>query len=246
MTGPSLRAIFFDVDDTLYSTSEFSARARDASLEAMIQAGLAVPLEELRVDLEEVIAEFSPNHEHHFDKLLLRLPRRAYKGRNPACIIAAGVVAYHAVKARELVPYEDAVEVLRMLSTRTDLILGVITAGLAVKQAEKLVRLKVLDYLRANAIFISDQIGINKPNVKLYQRALSDLNLKPSESMYVGDHPHHDMDAARAAGMITVWNRRGGKHAGGTPASPPDHVIQNFWDLLEVLEGHYGLKPQGG
>ena len=37
---PKLRAIFFDIDDTLYSTSEFSELARSASIDSMIEAGL--------------------------------------------------------------------------------------------------------------------------------------------------------------------------------------------------------------
>ena len=43
------------------------------------------------------------------------------------------------------------------------------------------------------AIFISDQIGISKPNVKLYQRACMDLNILPTESMYIGDNPTHEL-----------------------------------------------------
>ena len=124
-----LRAIFFDVDDTLYSTSEFSEKARRNSIDAMIKAGLKADPEFLLAELEEVVREFSSNYEYHFDKLLLRLPRRLYRGINPAILIAAGVAAYHDTKFRYLRPFEDAYEVLRAL-TRSDLIRGVITAGL--------------------------------------------------------------------------------------------------------------------
>ena len=135
MPGSKLHAIFFDIDDTLYSTSEFSEEARKNSLEAMIAQGLTMSKDQLFEELQEVIREFSSNYEHHFDKLLLRLPRRYYKGKNPAIIVAAGVMAYHDTKSRLLAPYEDAVEVLRLLS-KTDLLLGVISEGLEVKQAE--------------------------------------------------------------------------------------------------------------
>jgi putative hydrolase of the HAD superfamily len=168
MSSP-LKAIFFDVDDTLYSTSEFSELARSRALDAMIEAGLGVAKDVLQVELEEVIHEFTSNYEHHFDKLLLRIPRRLYRGVNPAVIVAAGVIAYHETKIRHLAPYEDAIEVLRLLS-KTGLILGVITEGLDVKQAEKLVRMRLNQYLSPNAIFISNQIGISKPNPKIYQR----------------------------------------------------------------------------
>jgi putative hydrolase of the HAD superfamily len=236
-----LKGIFFDVDDTLYSTSEFSELARSHALDAMIQAGLSMEKGVLQEELEEVIGEFTSNYEHHFDKLLLRIPKRFYRGVNPAIIVAAGVIAYHETKIRRLAPYEDAIEVLRLLS-KTRLILGVITEGLEVKQAEKLVRMRINEYLSPNAIFISNQIGISKPNPKIYQRACSDLNLKPSETMYVGDNPLHDIDPPNQIGMLTVRVRRGGKYSAVEGKTVPRREIQNFWDLLDYLRQELDIE----
>ena len=237
----TLKAIFFDIDDTLYSTSEFTELARNMALDAMIKAGLAVDKSVLQEELDEVINEFSTNYEHHFDKLLLRIPKRFYRGVNPAVIVSAGVIAYHDIKSRRLVPYEDAIEVLRLLS-KTDLILGVITEGIEVKQAEKLVRMRINQYLSPNSIFISNQIGISKPNPKIYQRACSDLNLKPSETMYVGDNPLHDVDPPNEIGMITVRMRRGGKYYHAEGKTAPRKEVQNFWDLLDYLRQEFGIQ----
>jgi putative hydrolase of the HAD superfamily len=239
---PPLRAIFFDIDDTLYSTSEFSELARSAAIDAMREAGLDLSREQIQEELDEVVHEFSPNYEHHFDKLLLRVPKRQYKGVNPAVIVAAGVMAYHEIKSRRLFPYEDGIEVLRILSSKTSLILGVITEGLEVKQAEKLVRMKVTQFLSPGAIFISNQIGISKPNPKIYQRACSDLNLKPSETMYVGDNPQNDIDPPNKIGMITVRMRRGGKYSKVDSKTPPHREVQNFWDLLDYLREEFHVE----
>jgi putative hydrolase of the HAD superfamily len=153
---------------------------------------------------------------------------------NPAVIIAAGIVAYHDTKTRLLEPFEDGSEVLRRLA-QTDLTLGIITEGLEVKQAEKLVRLRLLDYFQQRAIFISHQVGISKPNPKLYQRACTDLNLRPSECVYVGDNPVMDVDPANEIGMITVQVQREDRYRDLQGKTSPDHVIQNFWDLAELL-----------
>ena len=234
-----LKGIFFDIDDTLCSTSAFTEQARSAALDAMIEAGLAVEKQLLDEELTEVIREFSSNYEHHFDKLLVRIPRRHYRGMNSAILVAAGVIAYHDTKMRYLAPYEDAFEVLRRLS-QTDLVLGVITEGLEVKQAEKLVRMRVHKFLASNAIFISNQIGISKPNPKIYQRACSDLNLRPAETLYVGDNPEHDTDPPNAIGMLTARMRRG-KYAHMQSKSPPNVEVQNFWDLLDYLKQEFGI-----
>ena len=233
-----LRAIFFDIDNTLFSTRDFAKRARAASVDAMIQAGLKTDPETLIAELAEVVREFSSNYDKHFDKLLLRLPRRVTRGLNSSLIVAAGMVAYHQTKFRYLEPFEDAYEVLRRLA-RTELVRGVITEGLEVKQAEKLVRLKVHEYLTPHAIFISHQIGISKPNPKLYQRACGDLNLRPSECMYVGDQPLLDIDPANAIGMVTVRILREGHNRDQRGSTEPDHEVENFWDLAEILKDRY-------
>jgi putative hydrolase of the HAD superfamily len=238
-----LKAIFFDIDDTIYSTSEFAKMARLNSVYAMIEAGLQMSVTECFDELKEVIEEFGSNFGNHYDRLLLRLPKEKYEKVNPAVIVAAGVVAYHETKYVHLKPYEDVLEVLRLLS-KTDLVLGIITAGLMNKQAEKLVRLKILKYLTPSAIFITDQIGIGKPNVKLYKKACLSLKFKPEECMYVGDNPVTDIDPPSKLGMITALNRRGGKYIDVQGKAEPDYVIHDMWDLLAVLKRDFRVKVE--
>ncbi len=235
-----LSALFFDIDDTLFSTSVFAEKARRAAVDAMVQTGLRVPKDLLLKELEEVVEEFSSNYGFHFDKLLLRLPEGALDGLNPAMLVAAGMVAYHDTKFREFKVYDDVYEVLKALS-ETDLIRGIISAGLTVKQAEKLIRLHINEFLSPNAIFITEQVGISKPNPKLYQKVLQSLGLPPEETMYVGDHPEHDVDPCNELGMITVWNRRSGKHSRSRGRTKPDYEIRDFYDLRAILRQDFGV-----
>ncbi|MGA1876343.1 MAG: HAD-IA family hydrolase [bacterium] len=242
-TKKDLKAIFFDIDDTIYSTSEFAKMARLNSVYAMIEAGLQMSVTECFDELKEVIEEFGTNFGNHYDRLLLRLPKEKYENINPAVIVAAGVVAYHETKYIHLKPYEDVVEVFRLLSN-TDLVLGIITAGLMCKQAEKLVRLKILKYLTPHAIFITDQIGIGKPNVKLYKKAYMSLKFRPEECMYVGDNPIADIDPPSTLGMITALNRRSGKYIDVQGKADPDYVIHDMWELLTILKRDFGVKVE--
>ena len=235
-----LSAILFDIDDTLFSTTEFARRARANAVRAMIQAGLDVPEEVVMRELEEVLAEFSSNYEHHFDKLLQRLRPACLTCTNPALIVAAGVAAYHDTKFRELAPFDDVFPLFCDLK-KAGLRIGIITHGWTVKQAEKLVRLGLVPYLDPKAVFISDQIGISKPNPKLYLTALADLHLPAHEVMYVGDSPEHDVAPPKSVGMITVWARRAAKH-GLDERIRPDYTVSNFEDLREILRRDFGLR----
>lgn len=238
---PELKTIFFDIDDTLFSTSEFANAARLNSVYAMIRAGLKCNVNECIQELKEVTEEFGSNYEHHYDRLLLRLPKESYKDINPAIIVAAGVVAYHQTKNSSLRPYDDVVETLKTLS-KTELILGIITAGLKIKQAEKLVRLDLLKYLDPRAIFITDQIGIGKPNIKLYKNACDTLNLDPKCCMYVGDNPISDIDPPNKLGMITVLNRRSGKYLTIEGKTQPKYTISDMWQLLKIVNEDFGIS----
>lgn len=240
-----LKAILFDIDDTLFSTSEFARHARGNAVRAMIQAGLDLPEEVVLKELDEVLTEFSSNYEHHFDKLLQRLRPSSLARVNPALIVAAGVAAYHDTKFRELAPFDDVYPLFEDLK-RAGVRIGVITHGWTVKQAEKLVRLKLVPYLDPRAVFISDQIGISKPNPKLYQTALNDLCLSAPEVMYVGDSLEHDIAPPQSIGMITVWARRAARHGLDGTGIRPDHVIANFDELRTILREHYDLALPAG
>lgn len=239
MTRP-LDAILFDIDDTLFSTSVFADKARRAAIDAMVQAGLRADRAEAMRELEEVIGEFSSNYGSHFDKVLDRLGPESTEGHNRAVIVAAGVVAYHETKWRELKVYDDVYEVLKWLAS-TPLVRGIVSAGITIKQAEKLVRLEVLEFLTPSAIFFTDQVGFSKPNPRLYRRVLQRLKLQPGRCLYVGDNPTHDIDPCNREGWLTARIRRSGRHANEQGETVATHEIRDFFDLRAVLQSDYGI-----
>src|SRR5262249_1381837 len=50
-------------------------------------------------------------------------------------------------------------------------------------------------------IFISSELGADKPDPEIYRRAARLMNLKPNEILHVGDDPERDWEAASAAGF---------------------------------------------
>jgi putative hydrolase of the HAD superfamily len=241
--APLLDIVFFDVDDTLYSTTAFSESARRNAVKEMKRAGLRVGLEEGVAELKEVVAEFSSNYASHFGRLIDRLGPRARNDRNRAVLIAAGVVGYHRTKEEaglQVLPdVKLALDQLRGMDIR----LGVISAGLQVKQAEKLVRLGVLDYFEPLSIFFTDQVGVGKPNPKLYALACHQSRVEPARALYVGDRPTHDADPAKAAGMFTVhYTGAGGKYAQEAPQRVLDHRLSDMSELPAILRDKYRVR----
>src|ERR1043165_5606663 len=194
-----LSLITFDIDDTLYASTDFARLARENALKAMIAAGLDVTLQRAAEELDEVVAEFSSNDEKQFDRLLERLPKTCANGYNPLVLVAIGVAAYHDTIHESFMPYEDGVEAFKRLSAG-GFALGVVTQGRTIKQAEKVARLRILPYLHKRAIFFSDKLGISKSSPKFYRRVAAEFGAEPKHCMHVGDRPDRDIDSANTAG----------------------------------------------
>jgi putative hydrolase of the HAD superfamily len=233
-----LSLITFDIDDTLYSSTDFARLARENALKAMIQAGLKVDFKIAAAELDEVVSEFTSNDQHHLDRMLQRLGPAALDGINSAVLVAHGVVAYHETVHESLKPYEDALEAFKRLHS-IGYRLGIVSQGLTIKQAEKLVRLRILPYVDRQAIFFSDQLAMSKSNPKYFQRAAERCKAQPGQCMHIGDRPDRDIDPANNAGWLTVLNRRTGRYHERPGISPPAYTIHNFFDLIEIIEKEF-------
>jgi putative hydrolase of the HAD superfamily len=211
---------------------------------AMVAAGLDFDEDEVFAELLEVIAEFSSNYAQHFNKLVKRLDPAGERTPNVDLVVAAGVSAYHDTKFRSLEPFDDVAELLTYARER-GWIVGVLSHGWTNKQAEKLVRLGLAHLFDPNAIFISEKLGINKPNPKLYVRAAEELGLAPTGIIYVGDSPAHDVAPARSLGMTTVWARRASKWQATPEQVGADYVVDSFVELLEILRRDFAVPAPG-
>jgi putative hydrolase of the HAD superfamily len=237
----TLKAVLFDIDDTLFPSSEFADKARRSAVEAIVAAGLDVDPAVAMDELADVVREFSSNYGNHFDQLVVRLAPHLRPGVHKAMVVAAGVRAYHETKAH-LRPFPDAVRCLQALR-RTALLRGVLTNGLTIKQAEKLVRLGLQDAFSPGALFISEDLGVAKPHPRIFQIACEALGVGPGEVLYIGDNPVKDIDAAHEAGLVTCLRRGTGKHAMAVGAFAPDCEVETLDELLPWLESRFGIRP---
>ncbi len=239
MSKKPLDILFFDIDDTLYSTTNFTTMARKAALQAMIQTGINMSLDELNNELNKVIENTPSNYEHHFDDLIKRLPRETITHRE-TLIISAAIVAYHRAKHRHLIIYEDAFHIIQNLYQQGARI-GIISSGLTLKQSEKIIRLEISQFLDPQAIFFTEEEGLQKEEPQLYQRACHKAGVNPKRAMIIGDSATRDIDPPNQIGMITVLNQRSGKYLNIKGLSEPDYTIHNFWDLEEILEKDFKI-----
>ena len=141
---------------------------------------------------------------------------------------------YRAGFPNACVLFPDAAQTLSCLRI-SGLKLGVITNGSIPMQSRKLQCLGLASMF--DTILISDAEGISKPDPRIFHRALERLDITPTRSVFVGDHPEVDVAGARAAGMQAIWRR----DPGGSRMIEADGVIEELGDLLTWL----GLEQTG-
>jgi putative hydrolase of the HAD superfamily len=223
-----VKAVLFDIDDTLFDSTRLARMARRNAVKAMMDAGL--PLKNLQTGyklLISIVKQYGPNYDHHFDRLVEELG----SGRNPA-VVAAGVVAYHNTKLEYLKPDPDVVPTLKALSEKSYK-LGIVSNGRAVKQWEKIIRMGVQSYFQT--VVISEDVGCEKPDPKIYSVALAKLHVPPQNAMYVGDDPASDILGANRAGLISIEILRKRSSAAVHEDEKPRFTIKRFSELLSIL-----------
>jgi putative hydrolase of the HAD superfamily len=123
--------------------------------------------------------------------------------------------------------FEDVLPVLDVLD-RTDAVLGIVSNFEAWLEA-LLARLGVVT--RFPVRVISGEVGIEKPDERIYQLALDRAGLRAADVAYVGDNPEFDVFPALALGMTPILIDRNVRFPGHD-----GHRIGDLRDLPAMLE----------
>ena len=95
-----IKAVVFDLDNTLVDFMAMKGQAVDAAIRAMQDAGLKLPAEEIKARINEIYKQKGIEFQSVFDELLYNeFSKIDYK------ILSSGVIAYRRAREASLVPY---------------------------------------------------------------------------------------------------------------------------------------------
>ena len=191
-----IKAVFFDIDDTLYDTSGFARLARRAAINVMIDAGLPLSSDEAYKLLKEIIKEKGSNYDKHFNILTKRV-----FGEEKPLLIALGMITYHNVKFALLRLFPKTPSTLIYLKSK-GYHLGVISDGITIKQWEKLIRLGLHHFF--DEVVTSEEAGVEKPDEKIFRLALDRMGCQPTKSIMIGNKFNKDIIGAINIGMSAI------------------------------------------
>ena len=122
-----------------------------------------------------------------------------------------------------------AVDVLKQLRERFRIIM--LTNGVPGVQREKINKAGIEGLF--DAIVISGEVGIGKPDPRIFERALSLAGASRNEALMVGDSPKRDIQGAVNAGIATVYADYDGHYT--LDGITPDYTIHTINELPDVI-----------
>lgn len=228
---PALRAIVFDLDDTLYPERAYVLSGFQA-VATWAEEHLGIPATQAFAELHQLFDEgvrgdtFNRWLESH--------------GLQPDNWVPQMVQIYREHHPH-IEPYPEVPGLLQSLRLRYRL--GLVTDGHPEVQKRKLAALGLASWF--DTLVFSDEWGREawKPNSRPFEIALERLGTSGPEAVYVADNPTKDFLGARQVSMWTVRVRRpDGLYSHLEPLSSehaPDAEIETL-DLLEAILAQIG------
>ena len=247
-----VRAIYFDLDDTLCGYWNASKVGLHRAFELHGPEGHHPG--DLIKHWAAAFRKFAPGLKHtgwydtylknaeptRTEQMRLMLERLEIEDPERASLLSQ---AYMEERDRALKLFPDAIAVIEALHASYPL--GLITNGPADVQRQEINTLGIEHYFKN--IFIEGEMGEGKPLKGVFDRAAATVGCQPHELLMVGNSYSHDIRAALDFGWHAVWVRRDSDvppSAQGETLRPeefpsgapePDAIIGELSELLALL-----------
>ena len=239
----TIRAIFFDLDDTLCDARSAFRAGRDAAFQALLARSPGLDEGRLRATWARVNGELFSALDAGV-MLMADVRRERFRRTLRALDLADDALADQLdlllgeTQLRQLTLFPDAV-VLDAL--RGQFPLGIITNGAGDghpdSQRTKAAHLGLLD--RVDTVWVSDDMGWRKPDPRAFRPAFEMLGLDPVACLYVGDSLTTDIAGAAVSGMASALIWRDARPFAPAPDGPdgprPTVVLASLLELPRLV-----------
>jgi HAD superfamily hydrolase (TIGR02253 family) len=221
-----VRAIIFDLDNTLTDFMKMKRAAIDAAVDGMLDAGLTLPREEVAAQIYKVYDREGIEYQQVFDIFL-----KESMGRIDYKILSSAIVAYRRARESYLVFYPH-VNITLLDLLKRGLRLAVVSDAPRLQAWMRLAHLQ-LQHLFETVVAFEDT-GERKPSPKPFQRVIDLLGITPQEAIMVGDWPERDVVGAAKVGIRTAFARYGDTF--GTKDSGADFDLNDIYELVGIVD----------
>ncbi|MFI3805620.1 HAD family hydrolase [Vagococcus fluvialis] len=229
-----MKAIIFDVDDTLYDQVIPFKKAIEKNFP---NNNIDIDkLYEMSRKFSDEVFELTERGEMNLEKMHIYRIQEAFKyfGTTISQDEARTFQKDYQNNQKEIMLLPDIQDSFDFVS-KQNFTMGIITNGPKEHQKNKIKQLGLEGWIQKNNMFISSEVGIAKPDVRLFELVQKQMNLVPSETYYIGDSFENDIVGASNAGWNTIWINRKNKEVPCMDIQP-DFVVNREESLLALLK----------
>lgn len=202
----TIKAVGFDLDDTLYDRGDFYRFVFDVMESTIVNSG--VPFERFYdvlqyysdIEYEKFIREGKTKDDYKNDRVIDTYKELGKIITYEHAIVFNALYLYF----RDRISYRDGVEEVFQTLLDMGIELFVLTNGPSADQRNKLNHLNVGHFIPKNRWFISDEMSCSKPDKEIFKRVQEEIGHKEQEIIYVGDNYVNDILGAKAVGWQAI------------------------------------------
>lgn len=226
MSKLNVKAVFFDFDDTLQSRKGAYRLYCEAFLDKYFP-NLSDKERLCKLDeMEEHVDGGYKDREVYFPEMI-----DLWKWENhPPLQELYDSFNYDFGKYIVMLP--GAIDVLQEIKSR-GYILGAITNGVSSLQNTKLDTAGIRELF--DVVVVSGDIGIYKPDRRIFDEAIKRAGVKNEESLFVGDHPINDIEGALGANMQVIRMNYGDFKGKGLGKKGVAAEIEDIRQVLDFI-----------
>ena len=220
-----IKAVIFDLDNTLLDFMKMKEYAVKAAIAGMIEAGLDINPDESYETIIDIYEKKGWENQQVFNEFL---NKKIGEVNNK--YLAAGIVAYRRAREANLLLYPNVnhtlVELIKM-----SVKLAVVSDA---PSREAWMRIYYLNlHHHFDVVLTFDDTNARKPSPIPFEMALSQLNIAPEEALMVGDWPERDVVGANKLGIRTIFARYGDSF--DTVDSGADWDINDVYEIVGIV-----------
>ena len=221
-----LRAVIFDLDNTLTDFMRMKKVSIKAAIEGMIDAGLKMSPEDATRKLFDIYDREGIEDQRVFDRFL-----DEELGEIDPMIHTAAIIGYRRGREYTLVLYPHVKTTLLELAKR-GLKLAVLSDAPRYQAWSRLCYLQLPHFF--DHVITFEDTAVRKPDPAPFNRAIELLGMHPDEVIMVGDWPERDMVGGERVGIKTVYAKYG--DTSGATHSGANYEIDDISQLVDIVD----------
>jgi len=220
-----LRAVFFDFGGTLMDAASDKRAHVEIAEKVKKRYSLKQSLDEIAREFDHILFAYSPERARKWvksERIIAEFFRRLVGEQLDTQWLWETYFDAHRRHCRLFPDAKPTIEEIKELGLHTGIISDIDDEYFSFQT-----RQFSMDGM-FDSITTSEEVGVGKPNPRIFEVALAKARCASRETVYVGDSFEKDIVGAKKAGMHTIWYR-------GSTSESADWTVQRLSEIPPII-----------